>query len=118
VPPGVITDDARLRKPPAAVPVAGILPEQVPEAWREGATTAAAVAAALSRKAGGTLPWPAVRTVIDSGLRARVLERAVDSGPWPCEFAGASAVRLCVPGKTPAVVQPPAVAVPPVVGKR
>jgi hypothetical protein len=31
--------------------------------------------------------------------RARVVERTVDSGPWPCEFAGASAVRLALPGK-------------------
>jgi hypothetical protein len=118
VPPGVVSDDARLRPPPATIPVAGVLPDQLPEAWQGGATTAAAVADALSRKAGGSLPWPSVRMAIDSALRARVLERSVDSGPWPCEFAGASGVRLCLPGKAPAVIQPPIVVVPPVVEKR
>jgi hypothetical protein len=116
VPPGVISDDARLRPPPAAIPVAAVLPDQLTDAWRDGATTAADVASGLSVKAGRTLPWPCVRAAIDSALRARVLERAVDSGPWPCEFAGASAVRLCLPGKTPAV-QPPVV-VPPAIQKR
>jgi hypothetical protein len=100
VPPGVIAADARLRPPPATVAIAGILPDQLPEAWRDGVATAAAMADALSRQAGVTLPWPAVRQAIDSALRARVLERTVDSGPWPCEFAGASAVRLTLPGKT------------------
>jgi hypothetical protein len=117
VPPGVISDDAILRPSPASIAVAALLPEQLPEAWSNGGTTAAAVADGLSQKAGRTLPWPAVRAGIDSALRARVLERAVDSGPWPCEFAGASSVRLCLPGKTP-VIQPPVIVVPPVVEKR
>jgi hypothetical protein len=48
--------------------------------------------------------------------RARVVERTVDSGPWPCEFAGASAVRLALPGKTPGI-EPPDI-VQPAVQKR
>ncbi len=106
VPPGIITDDARLRPPPATITVTSILPEQMGEVWQNGATTAAAVAGALSKKAGGTLPWPAVRNAIDAALRARVLERAVDSGAWPCDFAGAASVRLGLPGKQPVVVPP------------
>jgi hypothetical protein len=104
VPPGVISDDGTLSQSPAPIPVANILPDQLPEAWRDGGTTAAALANALSQKAGYTLPWPAVRTAIDSAIRARMLERAVDSGPWPCEFAGAADVRLCLPGKKPDLV--------------
>jgi hypothetical protein len=109
VPPGVLTDDAKLRRPPTPIPVADLLPEKLPQAWKDGATTAAALADALPREAGHPLPWPTVRAAIDAGLRARLLERSVDSGPWPCEFAGASAVRLAVPGKPPTVVVPPVV---------
>jgi len=32
----------------------------------------------------------------------RLLERTIDSGPWPCDYAGARAVRVCVSREQPA----------------
>lgn len=112
VPAGAVTPDARLLPPTAPVPLTAVLPEELPDAWRDGATTAAAITDALSRTAGWPLPWPAVRAAVDAALRARRQEKAVDCGPWPCEFAGASAVRLCLPagsddGHKPPIIVPP-----------
>ncbi len=118
VPPGVISDAAILRLPPPAIPVADLLPPQLDEAWKDGVTTAAAVATGLAKKAGRTLPWPAVRSVIDAALSARILVRPVDSGHWPCDFAGASAVRLSLPGKPPDEDRTPPIVVPPVIEQR
>jgi hypothetical protein len=88
IPPGVLTDDSVLRSPPAAIAPAEILPESLPHAWKDGATTALSLATALSQKAGRTLPWKTVREAISAALHARFIKLA--SGPeWPCTFEGA-----------------------------
>ena len=97
VPPGVLTVDAILRSPPAPLAPLELLPDRLPEAWRDGATRALSLATALSQRAGETLPWATVRNAIDAALRARLLELAPESGPWPCDWPGAQAVRLRVP---------------------
>lgn len=107
IPPGVLTDAAVLNPPPAAIAAAELLPAGVPEAWKEGVTTGAAIAATLSQKAGKVLPWSTVREAIDGALRARMLERTLDSGPWPAEWAGAQNVRLKVPAEPPPPPPPP-----------
>jgi hypothetical protein len=71
--------------------------QNLPEAWSEGTTTALAVSMALSDKIGATLPWATVREALDGAIRARLIERTADSGPWPCDYTGAQAVELQVP---------------------
>jgi hypothetical protein len=54
------------------------------------------------------LPWPTVRRALDQTFNNHFLERTVDSGPWPCTYAGAANVRLRVPSKPPPPPPPPA----------
>jgi hypothetical protein len=112
VPPGLLADSASLQAPPAPLPPAELLPEKQPAAWVDGAATGQAIASALSKRVGKTLPWPVVRNAIDGALRTRLLGLAIDSGPWPCDVFGASHLKLTLPGK-PVEVMPPDV-VPPV----
>src|SRR5205085_12481540 len=79
------------------------------------ATTAAALADALSAKAGKPLPWNTVRAALNGAFQMRLLERSVDSGPWPCDPAGASVVRVRLPSKGP---PPPPPLPPPPTGVR
>src|SRR5262249_3342514 len=115
LPPGLLSADATLSAPPAPLPPSDLLPAQVPAAWGgDGTTTAAALADALSAKAGRPLPWPTVRAALTGAFQGRLLERAVGRGPWPCHRAGAAAGPVQVPGRkagggtaTPDVVVPP-----------
>jgi hypothetical protein len=93
-----------------------VVPAQLPGAWAGGeATTALAILEGLSQQAGKPLPWPLVRAALNAAFQTRLLERAVNSGPWPCDLAGAAQVRVRVPGKAP--VEPPPLK-PPEVPKR
>jgi hypothetical protein len=74
-----------------------VVEQNLPEAWSNGVTTALAVSTALSEKVGKTLPWATVREALNGALRARLIERTPDSGPWPCDYAGAQTVKLQVP---------------------
>ena len=69
----------------------------IPDAWKDGKTNALALITALTAKRGKTLPWSTVKSAIDSGIRARWVELAPDTGPWPCDFAGAMHVVIQVP---------------------
>lgn len=42
------------------------------------------------------MPWVTVREAIEGALRARMIERLPESGPWPCDYAGSSNLRLRV----------------------
>ncbi len=97
LPPGMLTDDAYLQRPPQPIPPKDILPENLPEAWQDGSATALTIANALSTKVGKMLPWATVRDAIDGAFRARFLERTLDSGRWPCDYAGAGAVKITMP---------------------
>jgi hypothetical protein len=110
VPAGVLGDEARLQAPPAPIAATDVLPESLPAAWSEGVSTALGVAAALSARAGSTLPWATVREAVDGAFRAGLLDRPPDSGPWPSDLAGARAVRLRLPAGLPS---PPPAAPPP-----
>jgi hypothetical protein len=107
VPPGVLTDDAVLSPPPAPIPLSDLAMESLPAAWKQGLATASSLAGALSKKVGKVLPWAVVRDAIDGALRGRMLERSAESGPWPCEWAGAQNVRLCLPKEPPPPSAPP-----------
>ncbi len=102
IPAGLLAEDALLQAPPQPVPVLDILPGNLSEAWGGETTTALAISVALSKKAGKTLPWATVREAIDGALRGRLLERTLDSGPWPCDYPEARNVKLRLP-----VAQPP-----------
>lgn len=96
VPAGVLTPAATLSPPPAVIPAAQILPENLPDAWKDNETTALAVSSALSQKAGSVLPWKTVRDAIGGALQARFAELADGSAKWPCEVHAAGTVRLKV----------------------
>ncbi len=97
IPAGVLTDDAYLQVPPQPIPVKDILPESLPEAWSGEVTTALVISEALSTKVGKILPWLTVQEVIDGAIRARQIDRTSGSGSWPCDFAGAKFVKICLP---------------------
>jgi hypothetical protein len=106
IPEGLLTDEAMLEGPPTSVPPKDILPESLPEAWRDGSSDALTISDALSKRAGRPLPWKVVRDTIDGALRARLLERTLDSGQWPCAYSSAVLVTLRLPenvggGSTP-----------------
>lgn len=96
IPAGVLTPHSRLHVPPAAISAAAILPENLPHAWKDGGTTALAIATALSQQAGDTLPWKTVRDVIGGSLQARFIALSDDSAPWPCDFPAANTIKLRV----------------------
>ena len=98
VPPGVATPAAKLRLPPAPLPATAILPENLPSAWQSSEASGLAIMTALSQQQGMTMPWKTVREAIDGAVRARFLKLSEESGPWPCELAGAKAVKLEVAG--------------------
>jgi Protein of unknown function (DUF499) len=109
IPTGVLSDTALLYPPPQPIDVNRLTPEQLPAAWQGNQTTALGLANQLSVAAGKALPWPVVRDAIDGAIRARLLERTTDSGPWPCPLSGAAAVKLQRPENVPIPVPPPPV---------
>lgn len=94
VPEELLEGDACLQPPPAPINAGEILPEILPEAWSSEVTTAHDIAEALSAKTGVILPWFTVRETIGRAFNARWLERTLDSAPWPCDYAGARAVKI------------------------
>ena len=94
LPLGVLAEDAYLLPPPKPIPANEVLPASLPEAWSGEITTALDIANGLSTKVGKMLPWITVREAIDEAFRSRLLERTVDSGVWPCDYAGARSVKI------------------------
>ncbi len=107
IPAGLLTDDARLQSPPPPIPASDLTPASLAEVWNDGSTTALAIAVTLSRKAGINLPWATVRDVIDGAIRARLIEPASGSAPFPCDFAAAQNVTLRVTAPSAQPAEPP-----------
>ena len=97
IPAGLLAVDAHLQAPPAPISSVDVLRERLPEAWSGEVTTALTIAAVLSKRAGKTLPWAVIQTALNGAFHAHLLERTLDSGPWPCDYAGAGSVRLRAP---------------------
>ncbi len=97
VPPGLLADDAVFQAPPKAISPLELAPDNLAEAWKDGATTALAISKALSARSGKTLPWAIIRDAIDPALRYRMIERAPDSASWPSAYSEAASVVLRVP---------------------
>lgn len=108
IPAGVLTSEAILRGSPEAVSAPRLLPEALPSAWKNNTTTAEALAVGLSQVREATLPWPLLRSGIEGAIRARLIELAPESGPWPCELSGARSVKLKIPEQQGDLPLPPA----------
>lgn len=94
VPAGFLNEQAALYPPPAPISATDLLPVQLSGAWSGDDTTAHLLHAALSAKAGKPLPWTPIRQALDDGFRLGLFERTLESGPWPCDLGGASAVKM------------------------
>jgi hypothetical protein len=99
IPAGILTDEAQLQGPPQPISAMDILPSSLHDVWSEERTNGLAISVALSQRIGKTLPWATIREAIDGALRARLIERTLDSGPWPCEYTGAQLVKLRLPSE-------------------
>jgi Protein of unknown function (DUF499) len=106
VPAGVIEADAILKSPPAPIPTTDLSASSLPDLWKDQVVTAEAISSVLSAKSGTVLPWLTVREAIDGGLRARLIERTIDSGPWPADYGGAKLVKIKL-ASTPTPPTPP-----------
>lgn len=89
IPTGVLAEGAQLQPPPEPLSINDVLPDNLPEVWSSGTTTALAVYQALIQKAGHPLPWLTVRDAIEGAFRARRFELTTASQSWPCNFASA-----------------------------
>ena len=94
VPPGVLSASATLRPPPEPISVDKLMPESISGAWKDGRTSALAIATALSTRRGVNLPWSTVREAIEDGIRARWIEVTSRDTSWPCDITGARHVVL------------------------
>ncbi len=106
VPAGFVNDTAQLFPPPLPLASVDVLPTQLPTAWQGEATNAHLIHAALSSKVGKVLPWTRVVGALDEAFRLGLIERALDSGAWPCDRGGAAAVKI-VTRKSEAKEPPP-----------
>ena len=97
VPPGVLTQNATLQPPPEALPPQDLVATAVPAAWKDNRANLSVISDALSHQMGKPLPWSIVKSAIDAGIQARWFELSPDSGPWPCDLAGARNVVIQAP---------------------
>jgi hypothetical protein len=101
IPAGVLNTKAKLCVPPSVIPAPEILPENLPDAWKEDSCTGLSVASALSVKVGKNLPWKTVKDAISGALQARFVEIAEERSPWPCDFPSAQLAKFKVTTGTP-----------------
>jgi hypothetical protein len=101
MPASLLTAGAKLRAPMPALAVHQLMQDALPDAWRDGQTTALALSVALSAQTGLPVPWSVMRQAIEDPIKSRWLETAPESGAWPCDVAGASAVILKQPAAVP-----------------
>ena len=101
----VLDENAELRPPPQPIAAGELMPDALPGAWKNSETNAAAIARALSQKAGVALPWGLVRDALTEAVRNRWLETSRREGAV-AEFDTAGNWELKLPEGGPA--QPPA----------
>lgn len=98
LPSGVLAPDATISAPPLPIGPTELLPDRVPDAWKDEQANALGFCLGLSRKAGKNLPWITVRDAIDGAIRSRLVERTSTSGPWPCDFSSAASAQFKLAG--------------------
>ncbi|GHT10305.1 hypothetical protein FACS1894170_02190 [Planctomycetales bacterium] len=109
IPLGILSTESRLLEPPALIQPAGILPENIPAAWKNGSATGLSFATALSQKDSKTLPWATVQKVIQEAIRANFIEYDIHSISLPCDFSSAKDVCIKTVTRdkpTPPIPQP------------
>jgi hypothetical protein len=92
LPEGPLPDNLELLPPPDPVRGPDLTIQALPEAWRDGGTTAQALAESLAARRGYRVPWVLLQEGVDEALRLHLLERTSDSSPWPCSPAAAGEV--------------------------
>ena len=103
LPAGALDPASTLRRPPAPIGYAALLPDNLKDAWPGEVTTVAAIAAALSTQAGSPLPWSLIRRSLGDAFNARVLERTADSREWPGDASDAPYVKVRIPVGAPPI---------------
>lgn len=99
-PAGAVSKTAILRVPPAPIPLTALTPEELPDAWANGVTTALSLYTAVSAKLapmGVMLPWVALCKSINAALYSRYLVAVPGSMPWPCDPQSAATVEFRLP---------------------
>ena len=81
VPASVLRGEGELLPAPALVAPQELTSEALPDAWKNGETSAAAIVRALSQKQGSAVPWGLVRDSLGDAVRSRWLETAGGDGP-------------------------------------
>ena len=69
IPVGVLSSTAVLRTPPKSIPALAILPENLLTAWQNSVTTALAILAVFSQRAGHNILWKTVSDVCQRALK-------------------------------------------------
>jgi hypothetical protein len=92
VPVGVLTDASLLLPPPEPLVAAAVLEANLPGAWKDGKASVAAILSQVSMQRGKPVPWVLVQQAVDGALRARIIELAPESPPWPCDPSNAAKV--------------------------
>jgi len=96
IPAGILTANAKLYPPPAVIAAAEVLPENLPDAWKDNTASGLSLSTMLSFKVGTTLPWKTIKDAIHAALQGRFLKIAEDSATWPCDFPAAQLAKFRV----------------------
>jgi hypothetical protein len=94
VPSTLVTADAELTHPPDPISPLDVLPDRLPQAWRDGHSDALSIAVACSKRLGKTLPWVTIREALDGAFRAHLMERTEGSAPWPADYSRAADIKV------------------------
>ena len=97
-PPSAAFDgNAALRPPPQLVPAGELMPDALPDAWKDGEANGASLTQALSHARGEAVPWGLVLQSIMAALSSRWLELAEGGSRVEQSYAQAGQVRLRAP---------------------
>ena len=92
IPAGVLNEHAILHSPPEDISVTDLIQSQLPNAWKNGETTASALHTSLNHKLNQLLPWYTIHKAIQDAIHAGYLE--IVSGSIPCESGMAKGLQL------------------------
>jgi hypothetical protein len=107
IPAGLLMPETLLSGPPPYLSTMDVLPERLPDAWKEDTTTALAITVALSGNVGKPMPWKVVRDALSGAFNSHYLVRTVDSAPWPCDYGGAQWIKVQIAKEAPPPPPPP-----------
>ncbi len=94
VPYGALDANAVLHPPPEPIAPQDLVEAALPGAWSDGTTNGIALAQALSRSSGTTLPWGLIRDAIKASTASRWLRLAAGSNPVDCAYDAAGSLML------------------------